>query len=218
MTLEMLRLHHEAGSAARNHMTATTSARKPRRTRDAQESRRLLVEAAGKIFNSVGFHGTDTNRIAKAAGYTPGTFYTHFPDKKTIFLEVYQAWVDSELIDLAAGFRSKGPGHRERLARTILNHHKKWKTFRASLRALYAIDPEVRTARLAQRARQIDAVIAISVEAGREPLSRSRIYCNLLIVEVICDSIADGNLQALKIKESEMFQVLVENIGRLRTE
>src|SRR5690349_9445683 len=108
-------------------MTATTLARKPRRTRDAQESRRLLVEAAGN---------------------TPGTFYTHFPDKKTIFLEVYQAWVDSELIDLAAGFRSKGPDHRERLARTILHHHKKWKIFRASLRALYAIDPEVRTARL----------------------------------------------------------------------
>ena len=83
---------------------------------------------------------------------------------------------------------------------------------------LYAIDPEIRTARLAQRARQIDAVTAISVEAGREPLSRSRIFCNLLIVEVICDSIADGNLQAMRIKESEMFQVLVENIGRLRTD
>ena len=49
-------------------------------------------------------------------------------------------------------------------------------------------------------------------------MSRSRIFCNLLIVEVICDSIADGNLQALRIKESEMFQVLVENIGRLRTD
>ena len=199
-------------------MTATTLARKPRRVRDAQESRRLLVEAAAQIFNSDGFHGTDTNRIAKAAGYTPGTFYTHFPDKRAIFLEVYRTWVDSELIDIAAGFKFKGPNRRERLARTILNHHKRWKTFRASLRALYAIDPEIRTARLAQRARQIDTVTAISVEAGREPSSRSRIFCNLLIVEVICDSIADGNLQALKIKESEMFQVLVENIGRLRTD
>jgi AcrR family transcriptional regulator len=199
-------------------MTATTLARKPRRVRDAQESRRLLVEAAAQIFNSDGFHGTDTNRIAKAAGYTPGTFYTHFPDKRAIFLEVYRTWVDSELIDIAAGFKFKGPNHRERLARTILNHHERWKTFRASLRALYAIDPEIRTARLAQRARQIDAVTAISVEAGREPSSRSRIFCNLLIVEVICDSIADGNLQALRIRESEMFQILVENIGRLRTD
>jgi AcrR family transcriptional regulator len=198
--------------------TSATLARKPRKARDAQESRRLLVEAAAQIFNSDGFHGTDTNRIAKAAGYTPGTFYTHFPDKRAIFLEVYQGWVDAELIDIAAGFKFKGPDHRERLARTILNHHKKWRTFRASLRALYAIDPEIRTARLAQRARQIDAIVTISVAAGREPLSRSRIFCNLLILEVICDSIADGNLQALRIRESEMFQILVENIGRLRAD
>jgi AcrR family transcriptional regulator len=201
----------------RNDVTATL-ARKPRKARDAQESRRLLVEAAAQIFNSVGFHGTDTNRIAKAAGYTPGTFYTHFPDKRAIFLEVYQGWVDAELIDIAAGFKFKGPDHRERLAKTILNHHKKWRTFRASLRALYAIDPEIRTARLAQRARQIDAITAISVEAGREPLSRSRIFCNLLFLEAICDSIADGNLQTLRIRESEMFQILVENIGRLRAD
>ena len=199
----------------RSDVTAAP-ARKPRKVRDAQESRRLLVEAAARIFNSDGFYGTDTNRIAKAAGYTPGTFYTHFPDKRAIFLEVYQGWVDAELIDIAAGFKFKGPDHRERLARTILSHHKKWKTFRASLRALYAIDPEVRTARLAQRARQIDTITAISVEAGREPLSRSRIFCSLLLVEAICDGIADGNLQILKIRESEMFQILVENIGRLR--
>ena len=195
----------------------TAPARKPRKARDAQESRRLLVEAAARIFNSDGFYGTDTNRIAKAAGYTPGTFYTHFPDKRAIFLEVYQGWVDAELIDIAAGFKFKGPNHRERLAKTILNHHKKWRTFRASLRALYATDPEIRTARLAQRARQIDAITAISVEVGREPLSRSRIFCNLLILEALCDCIADGNLQILKIRESEMFQVLVENIGRLRS-
>jgi len=198
-------------------MTAT-SARKPRKARDAQESRRMLVEAAAQIFNSDGFHGTDTNRIAKAAGYTPGTFYTHFTDKRAIFLEVYQCWVDAELIDIAAGVKFKGPDQSERLAKTILNHHKKWKTFRASLRALYAIDPEIRTARLAQRARQIDAITTISVEAGREPLSRSRIFCNLLLLEVICDSIADGNLQTLRIRESEMFQILVENIGRLRAD
>jgi len=210
------------GSAAnpkksvRNDMTAT-SARKPRKARDAGESRRLLIEAAAQIFNSDGFHGTDTNRIAKAAGYTPGTFYTHFPDKRTIFLEVYRTWVDTELVDIAADLKLKGADRMERLARTILNHHKRWKTFRASLRALYAIDPEIRTARLAQRARQIDAIASISKEAGRESPGRSRIFCDLLTVEAICDSIADGNLQTLRIRESEMFRILVEKIGRLYT-
>ncbi|MGG6497807.1 UNVERIFIED_CONTAM: TetR/AcrR family transcriptional regulator, partial [Bacteroidetes bacterium 56_B9] len=62
-----------------------TPARRARKARDPQESRRALVEAAAQIFNTVGYFGTDTNRIAKAAGYTPGTFYTHFPDKRAIF-------------------------------------------------------------------------------------------------------------------------------------
>jgi AcrR family transcriptional regulator len=199
----------------KNEATAVL-VRKPRKARDAQESRRLLIEAAAELFNTVGYHGTDTNRIAKAAGYTPGTFYTHFPDKRAIFLEVYQTWVDAELADVAAGFRFKGPDRRDRLAKTILNHHKKWRTFRASLRALYAIDPEIRKARLAQRGRQIDAIAAISKEAGREPQSRGRILGSLLIVESICDSIADGHLQAIGVKESELFQLLVENIGRPR--
>jgi AcrR family transcriptional regulator len=199
----------------KNQATAV-SVRKPRKARDAQESRRLLVEAAAELFNTVGYHGTDTNRIAKAAGYTPGTFYTHFPDKRAIFLEVYRTWVDAELTDVAAGFRFKGPDRRERLAKTILTHHKKWRTFRASLRSLYAIDPEIRKARLAQRGRQIDAVVAISDEAGRAPQSRGRILGNLLIVEAICDSIADGGLQTIGIKESELFQLLIENIGRPR--
>ena|ERR1700738_2897951 len=199
----------------RNEATATL-ARKPRKMRDAQESRRLLIEAAAEIFNSVGYHATDTNRIAKAAGYTPGTFYTHFPDKRAIFLEVYQTWVDAELADIAAGFKFKGPDRRDRLAQTILNHHKKWKTFRASLRALYATDPEIRRARLVQRGRQIDAIATISKEAGREPLHRGRILSNLLVVEAICDSIADGNLQTVGVKESDMFRNLVENFGRPR--
>jgi hypothetical protein len=36
--------------------------------------------------------------------------------------------------------------------------------------------------------------------------------------QAICDSIADGTLQILKIRESEMFQILVENIGSLRAD
>lgn len=193
--------------------------RKPRKRnpRDAQESRRRLVEAAAQIFNTVGFHGTDTNRIAKAAGYTPGTFYTHFPDKRAIFLEVYETWVDAELNDLTSGFRLKGANHRDRLARTLLEHHRKWKVFRASLRALYVIDPEIRKTRLTQMSRQVDTIAAIAKEAGREPQSRANLLGNLLLVGAICDAIADGNLQILGVKESEMFDILKENVGRRRS-
>jgi len=193
------------------------TARRERKARDPQESRRALVEAAAQIFNTVGYFGTDTNRIARAAGYTPGTFYTHFPDKRAIFLEVYQQWVDTELNDVAAQIQSHGPGRRERLAKTILEHHRRWKTFRASLRALYAVDEHVRKARLAQRLRQVEALIRLAREKGREPPSKARVYADLLAVEMICDAIADGDIKAIGIRETEMFQVLVEKVGRPRS-
>ena len=55
-------------------------------------TRERLVEAAADAFNAHGFHGTDTNKIARAAGFAPQTFYRHFEDKLAIFIAVYEAW------------------------------------------------------------------------------------------------------------------------------
>jgi len=203
----------DSGSAAVKRDVTETPARRARKARDPQESRRALVAAAAEIFNTVGYFGTDTNRIARAAGYTPGTFYTHFPDKRAIFLEVYQQWVDAELANVTAQVQSRGPGRRARVAKTILEHHRRWKTFRASLRALYAVDPHVREVRLAQRRRQVDALIKLSRDIGREPPGKACLYADLLGIEMICDAIADGDIKAVGIRESEMFQVLLEKIG-----
>jgi len=52
---------------------------KPKRKRNTRQD---LVEAAIAEFETVGFEGTNTNRIARAAGYAPQTFYRHFDDKK----------------------------------------------------------------------------------------------------------------------------------------
>ena len=54
------------------------------------------MAAAAEIFGRVGYHGTDSNRIAKEAGYATGTFYKHFKDKREAFLAAYEAWVTSE--------------------------------------------------------------------------------------------------------------------------
>ena len=43
-----------------------------------------------------GFHGTDSNHIAREAGYSTGVFYKHFADKRDIFLAAYETWVVSE--------------------------------------------------------------------------------------------------------------------------
>jgi len=83
---------------------------RPRRGSPAQ-TRERLVAAAAKLFNRVGYHGTDSNRIAREAGYSPGVFYKHFADKREIFLEAYQTWVVSEWKAVEGELSSGGTTH-----------------------------------------------------------------------------------------------------------
>jgi len=188
--------------------------RQPDRSRDPDESRRALLEAAARLFNSVGYHGTDSNRIARDAGYAPGTFYAHFPDKLAIFLAVYDGWVAAELSAMSQTLESEGSAQtrRSRLAATILEHHRKWRGFRASLRALYATDPVVRKARLAQRRRQIESMAATFKARGRPVPNRAALLARLLIFEVLCDAVADGDCDRLGIAEADIFSLLVESL------
>jgi AcrR family transcriptional regulator len=184
--------------------------RSQKRSRDPEASRRALVDAAAQLFNSVGYYGTDTNRIAIAAGYTPGTFYTHFEDKRAIFLEVYRQWVDEEIDAVAAVLQSDEPARRVRLARVVLEHHRKWRTFRASLRALYATDEVVHGARLEQRRRQIEISLAQKEMTGRQ--ARAEILATLFTVEALSDAIADGDVEALGVREADMFKILIDAV------
>ena len=79
----------------------------PRR-RDKNATRERLLAAAARVFNESGFDGTDSNRLARAAGYAPATFYKHFADKRECFLQVYEAWVAEEWARLSALLEAEG--------------------------------------------------------------------------------------------------------------
>lgn len=63
------------------------------------DKRSLILDAALKLFNSQGFHGTSTASIAKAAGVATGTLFHHFPTKEalleTLFLAVKKEFADA---------------------------------------------------------------------------------------------------------------------------
>jgi AcrR family transcriptional regulator len=212
--------------------------RKTAPARAPEETRNRLVEAAGKLFNSVGYFGTDSNRIAREAGYAPGTFYVHFADKREIFLEVYRGWVDSEWRAIAAAIApEKGAGARSpslrspslrslslrspslrsqslRIAQAVLRHHREWRMFRKSLRALTVTDERVHQARVAQRARQI-AQTAELLKARGVSQTRARIYANLLLFEILCDAVADGDTATLGLKERDILARLAADVDAL---
>jgi AcrR family transcriptional regulator len=212
--------------------------RKTAPARAPEETRNRLVEAAGKLFNSVGYFGTDSNRIAREAGYAPGTFYVHFADKREIFLEVYRGWVDSEWRAIAAAIApEKGAGARSpslrspslrslslrspslrsqslRIAQAVLRHHREWRMFRKSLRALTVTDERVHQARVAQRARQI-AQTAELLKARGVSQTPARIYANLLLFEILCDAVADGDTATLGLKERDILARLAADVDAL---
>jgi AcrR family transcriptional regulator len=48
--------------------------------------RKEILEAASRVFSSVGFFRADMNEIAKQANIAKGTVYLYFPSKKKLFL------------------------------------------------------------------------------------------------------------------------------------
>lgn len=163
--------------------------KRARKTRDPQETAARLVSAAEAEFNDSGFGGTDTNRIAREAGYAPQTFYRHFPDKTAIFLAVYERWWNSEAEAAAKVLAAGGPAKADKLADTLIAFHVTWRGFRRSLRYLSVEDDRVRAARTKARKAQVANTRRLLPKLRR---SDAQIYASLLVLERLCDAVAEG--------------------------
>jgi AcrR family transcriptional regulator len=180
-------------------MPARRSASPPRPRRGRpDETRARLVAAAAAEFNRVGYRGTDSNRIARAAGYAPGTFYKHFPDKRAVFLAAYESWVTAEWTALGTILRARGDPSAvtTRLVDEIVALHRRWRGLRASLRALVAEDADARAFYRGQRRRQLALLAAMPAPPDRGH-DRERDALLLYTLERVCDAVADGELREL---------------------
>ncbi len=178
----------------------------------SEATRARLVAAAASVFNRDGYHGTDSNRLARAAGYAPATFYKHFADKRAVFLAAYEAWVTSEWTQVDRVVRSaSAPSERaERIVRLTLAHHRRWKGLRASLRALVATDADVRAAYRAQRRRQLELLAALRGPAA--PARRERDALLLFTMERTCDAVADGEVRELGLSVTRLVAALEDEV------
>jgi AcrR family transcriptional regulator len=194
--------------------TDTAGSRPAPKTRGAARSSATcdaLVEAAARAFNGDGYHGTDTNKIARAAGFAPQTFYRHFRDKMDVFLAVYERWqVDErEAIARAAKERAAEAG----IVKALLDHHLRYRVFRRSLRWLAVEDPEARKARAFSRERQLTDLARLAANQGR---SRAALLAALLTVERLCDAAADGELADSGLDDEAVFAVVLDAVRGCR--
>lgn len=178
-----------------------------------RDTRGRLLQGAATEFNSIGYHATNTNKIAKAAGFAPQTFYRHFDDKIDAFLATYEFWQAAERAAIARA--AKADASVNAMVRTVLAHHVEWKIFRRSLRLLAVEEPKVRSARTASRNRQIDALMAVP---GNKARSRDLVAADLLHIERLSDAAADNELRDLGITPSGIETMLARAIRRARGE
>lgn len=180
------------------------------RPRNRTGTAERLIEAAMHEFNARGFDGTDTNRIARSAGFAPQTFYRHFEDKTAIFVAVYERWWRSEVASLSRAVGGNSPGGEA--ARVVLAFHSRWRVFRRSLRHLAIVDPRVRKARTAARRAQIANLRKLSAAKRR---GEADFALALFIAERICDAAAEGELADLGLSRATSRKMVAHTMAAL---
>jgi len=148
-------------------------------------------------FNDHGFAGTDTNRIARRAGFAPQTFYRWYRDKTEVFVAAYRAWEDAEKETLQGLLARDAPV--EALVEAAIAHHRRYLRFRRSLRQLSLESAEVRAARAESRLRQIDQIRAWT-GAGADT---GRMAVWLLQMERLADAVAEGEFADMGLGDDE---------------
>jgi AcrR family transcriptional regulator len=179
------------------------------------DTRTRLVNAAAAEFNEQGFAGTDTNRIARRAGFAPQTFYRWFKDKTEIFVAVYQAWEDKERAVIDELLARKATT--KQLIDATVSHHRDYLVFRRSLRRLSLEDPVIRAARADSRKRQLMQIRSWQQHANVDKdSSDGAIAAALLQMERLADALAEGELADMGISPSAAQGALAEIIERFR--
>jgi hypothetical protein len=82
------------------------------------------------------------------------------------------------------------------------------------LRALTVTEERVHQVRVAERARQIAQTSELLRTRGVTQ-TPARIYANLLLFEILCDAMADGDTAALGLKERDILAHLAANVDAL---
>jgi TetR/AcrR family fatty acid metabolism transcriptional regulator len=87
------------------------SASQPTRSRNVQDKRQLILDAAIKIFARTGYHGARVSDIAREAGIAYGLVYHYFKNKEQILDTIFEEqW--STFLDVLEGI-AQGPDKTE---------------------------------------------------------------------------------------------------------
>lgn len=169
-----------------------------------QNTSERLVSAAMAEFNQDGYFATDSNKIARRAGFAPQTFYRWFKDKTDVFLAAYQKWSEQELLLLGGLTLEKVSA--DQVVDIIIKHHLDYVLFRRSLRQLSVENPIVRQIRAETRLSQMSF---IQQRFGLDDKSKGDFFALMFQIERLADALAEGEFQDLQVEETEIRQTMI---------
>lgn len=117
----------------------------PRQKR-AIQTKNLIIKTAITIFSEKGYHNTSSNEISKAAGVSIGAFYSHFKDKKQLFIEAIEYFSSQmeEGIDYTV-FRESHPKEivLTELIKSVFSAHRIMPEFHQEITAMCLLDKDI---------------------------------------------------------------------------
>lgn len=177
----------------------------------ASPTRVRLIEAAMSEFIDHGFAGTDTNRIARRAGFAPQTFYRWFADKTAVFAEVLHVWEEAEFAALSSLLADPGGLSEVQWAEACVENTRPFLTFKQHLRSVMLQNAELRELRAGGRCRLIDRLSPMCPHLPREDLAST-----VLQIESFSEMLARGDAIDMGVLGGSLLQALAEQIRCLQ--
>jgi AcrR family transcriptional regulator len=115
----------------------------------ADATRNHILDTALEQFSQYGYHGTNTKKIAAAAGVATGSIYRYFKDKKTIFLAVsehLEAEMKKSIFEAGANLIFQTKDHKAGLSafiQFVIDSHKKNRRFHREVLAMAVLDEQM---------------------------------------------------------------------------
>lgn len=137
--------------------------RTPRQRRGI-ETKKQIIKTAFTLFSQRGIHGTTSKEIAKAAGISIGSFYSYFPNKKALLLEMLEDYIDNHfkmVWQTLNGLDVKTPDRHSTIKRIIQGAFKAYDIspeFHRQTHALRYSEPDIKRIYDRERKREIDQI------------------------------------------------------------
>ena len=192
-----------------------STAKKVRPRGSSTDKRRAILKAALEIYCKKGYEHTTMTDIAQMAGVAIGTLYKHYPDKKKMFLDMYELYFFEiaalpfeKLKNLAKPFEMRKMF--ESIVDSIVQGHKYApKHIHDAMMALVHYDEDFKRKDNECKLKLTDMVITMLDKNGfSDPYYREKLHFFINVVELYSHEVVYHETEGLEyanIKESLIF-------------